>query len=246
MVLDVTPLYDIGFPTPMLFKTKNEHQYSFSAIIPPESYHHHSPAPQQVSLLLTLPLHILVAAVVFVALFWLPETMHMNHGDNREGDISFESLENAGIQEKGTNKSLFRNWPLMSAVFSLWAVSSKTFGLGFSTNKVALALFSQSLDQKQGGAANGIAMTGMSLFRGLGLAIGGFLVSWTQKRQDTSFLPVVETHPRLRKQFWDPTCAIFHSLRSISCNPLRDKLARFVRETVAESILPGGGVAKGE
>ncbi|KAF9608580.1 hypothetical protein IFM89_010012, partial [Coptis chinensis] len=56
-------------------------------------------------------------------------------------------------------------------------------------------------------------------------------VSWTQKRQDTSFLPGLVLSFIL----------VIYILQSS-----RDKLARFVRETIAESILPGGGVAKGE
>ncbi|OMO60217.1 Major facilitator superfamily [Corchorus olitorius] len=41
----------------------------------------------------------------------------------------------------------------------------------------------------QRGAANGIAMTGMSLFKAVGPAGGGALFSWAEKRQDASFLP---------------------------------------------------------
>ncbi|KAF9619864.1 hypothetical protein IFM89_009646 [Coptis chinensis] len=87
----------------------------------------------------------------------------------------------------------------------------------------------------------------------------------------------VETHPGLRKQFWDPeqwpkhvlirytwqeqseidVAAGFYVLFGSGLvlsfilaiyilQSSRDKLARFVRETVAESSLPGGGVAKVE
>ncbi|KAK6119176.1 hypothetical protein DH2020_047080 [Rehmannia glutinosa] len=44
-------------------------------------------------------------------------------------------------------------------------------------------------DQHQRGAANGIAMTLMSLFKAAGPAGGGTLFSWGQKRQNASFLP---------------------------------------------------------
>ncbi|KAF9598271.1 hypothetical protein IFM89_026102, partial [Coptis chinensis] len=128
-----------------------------------------------VSLLLTLPLHILVAVVVFVALFWLPETVHMNHGDNREGDISFESLENAGIQEKGANKSLFRNWPLMFYLYGVAKLPLHSYVIRIVIATRLSVLQNNAVDQKQKGPANGIAMTRLSLFRGLGLAIGGFL-----------------------------------------------------------------------
>ncbi|KAF9592746.1 hypothetical protein IFM89_017316 [Coptis chinensis] len=52
-----------------------------------------------------------------------------------------------------------------------------------------LVLQNNAVDQHQRGAANGISMTGMSLFRAFGPAIGGVLLSWAQGRLDTSFLP---------------------------------------------------------
>ncbi|KAF6143090.1 hypothetical protein GIB67_041158 [Kingdonia uniflora] len=87
----------------------------------------------------------------------------------------------------------------------------------------------------------------------------------------------VETHPNIRKQFWDPEqwpkhvlvrytweeqseidvaagfsvlfgsgLVLFIILSIYILQSSRDKLARFVRETVAESSLPGDGVAKVE
>ncbi|XP_057503415.1 protein ZINC INDUCED FACILITATOR-LIKE 1-like isoform X2 [Actinidia eriantha] len=50
-------------------------------------------------------------------------------------------------------------------------------------------LQNKAVDQNQRGAANGIAMTAMSLFKAAGPAGGGALFSWTQERQDASFLP---------------------------------------------------------
>nr|GMD40222.1 protein ZINC INDUCED FACILITATOR-LIKE 1-like [Ipomoea batatas] len=50
-------------------------------------------------------------------------------------------------------------------------------------------LQNRAVDQDQRGAANGIAMTGMSIFKALGPAGGGSLYSWSEKRQDASFLP---------------------------------------------------------
>ncbi|ESW05557.1 hypothetical protein PHAVU_011G189500 [Phaseolus vulgaris] len=45
------------------------------------------------------------------------------------------------------------------------------------------------VEQHQRGAANGIAMTGMSLFKAIGPAAGGSVLAWCQKRMDSSFLP---------------------------------------------------------
>ncbi|KAJ4730071.1 protein ZINC INDUCED FACILITATOR-LIKE 1-like [Melia azedarach] len=50
-------------------------------------------------------------------------------------------------------------------------------------------LQNKAVDQHQRGAANGIAMTAMSLFKAAGPAGGGALFSWAQKRQDATFLP---------------------------------------------------------
>lgn len=50
-------------------------------------------------------------------------------------------------------------------------------------------LQNNAVDQHQRGAANGISMTLMSLFKAAGPAGGGAIFSWAQKRQDAAFLP---------------------------------------------------------
>lgn len=45
------------------------------------------------------------------------------------------------------------------------------------------------VEQHQRGAANGLSMTGMSLFKAIGPAAGGTILTWSQKRMDASFLP---------------------------------------------------------
>ncbi|KAF3434301.1 hypothetical protein FNV43_RR25404 [Rhamnella rubrinervis] len=50
-------------------------------------------------------------------------------------------------------------------------------------------LQNRAVDQDQRGAANGLAMTLMSIFKAFGPAGGGALLSWAQKRQDAFFLP---------------------------------------------------------
>ncbi|GAB4836179.1 hypothetical protein Ancab_001092 [Ancistrocladus abbreviatus] len=50
-------------------------------------------------------------------------------------------------------------------------------------------LQNKAVDQDQRGAANGIAMTSVSVFKAVGPAFGGALFSWAQKRQDATFLP---------------------------------------------------------
>ncbi|KAK2634536.1 hypothetical protein Ddye_029328 [Dipteronia dyeriana] len=50
-------------------------------------------------------------------------------------------------------------------------------------------LQNKAVDQNQRGAANGISMTAVSLFKAVGPAGGGALFSWAQKRQNAAFLP---------------------------------------------------------
>ncbi|XP_015936834.1 protein ZINC INDUCED FACILITATOR-LIKE 1 isoform X1 [Arachis duranensis] len=45
------------------------------------------------------------------------------------------------------------------------------------------------VEQHQRGAANGLSMTAMSLFKAVGPAAGGAVLTWSQKRMDASFLP---------------------------------------------------------
>ncbi|KAF5187305.1 Zinc induced facilitator-like 1-like [Thalictrum thalictroides] len=238
----------------------------------------------------------MLGLVVCVVCFWLPESLHRNHGNNR-GDDSYEALEASssidntkadllgnGQSHSASKKSILKNWPLMSSIivycifslndmayteiFSLWAVSPRKLGgLSFSTDDVGVVLaisgaglftfqtllyprverllgpimvsritavltipvqqsfpfiamlsgislsivlncasalknvFSvcivtglfvlqnNAVDQHQRGAANGIAMTGVSLFKAFGPAMGGVLFSWAEKRQGASFLP---------------------------------------------------------
>ncbi|CAG7911315.1 unnamed protein product [Brassica rapa] len=59
--------------------------------------------------------------------------------------------------------------------------------LGKTESKTNMLLTKQRQDQR--GAANGIAMTAMSLFKAIGPAAAGIIYSWSEKRQDAAFLP---------------------------------------------------------
>ncbi|KAJ4912009.1 Protein ZINC INDUCED FACILITATOR-LIKE 1 [Raphanus sativus] len=52
-----------------------------------------------------------------------------------------------------------------------------------------LILQNKAVDQRQRGAANGIAMTAMSLFKTVGPAGAGILFSWSERRPNAAFLP---------------------------------------------------------
>ncbi|XP_045800504.1 protein ZINC INDUCED FACILITATOR-LIKE 1-like isoform X2 [Trifolium pratense] len=47
----------------------------------------------------------------------------------------------------------------------------------------------RAVEQHQRGAANGICMTAISLFKAIGPASGGTILTWSQKRLDATFLP---------------------------------------------------------
>ncbi|KAE9620865.1 hypothetical protein Lal_00019216 [Lupinus albus] len=228
------------------------------------------------------------AFLVAIVCIWIPETLH-NHNDRNMSIDDADAVENGSIGgDKDRiiqkNESLFRNWPLISAilaysvfalhdvtyqeVFSLWAVSPPRLGgLNFTTDDVgnvlsisgfALIIYQISVyphvekafgpiniarisgvlsipllqsypfmamlsgltlyivisfasimknlmsmtiitglfliqnrvvEQHQRGEANGIAMTSMSLFKSIGPATGGAILTWSQKRIDATFLP---------------------------------------------------------
>ncbi|KAJ8635318.1 hypothetical protein MRB53_009585 [Persea americana] len=236
-----------------------------------------------------------LAMVVSVVCIWLPETLHIHRENKKDISNSYEALEaspcgsdlkdnNEGTDKRESGTSLFKNWPLMSAIivycafslhdmayseiFSLWAVSDRKYGgLSFSTQDVGVVLAvsgcgllvfqlflypvverilgpimlsrlaailsipvlssypfiamlsgvtltllincaslvknvlsvtvitgtfilqNNAVPQHQRGAANGIAMTGQSLFKAFGPAGGGALFALAQKRQRASFLP---------------------------------------------------------
>uniref|UniRef100_A0A0E0F2E3 Large ribosomal subunit protein uL10-like insertion domain-containing protein n=1 Tax=Oryza meridionalis TaxID=40149 RepID=A0A0E0F2E3_9ORYZ len=208
------------------------------------------------------------------------ETLHKHaterNGDCKIGSLSTHLVDSEEFAKKHTgpakDKSLFKNWPLMSSIvlfcivsfddmayteiFSLWSESDKQFGgLNFSSEDVGqvLAITGASLlvyqlfiyprinkilcipilfaypymtylsgpgltiilniasviknnlgvtiitgcfilqnnavPQDQRGAANGLAMTGMSFFKAVAPAGAGIVFSWAQKRQHASFLP---------------------------------------------------------
>ncbi|KAG5150130.1 hypothetical protein JHK82_017011 [Glycine max] len=107
---------------------------------------------------------LLVSAFAFasaIACIWLPETLH-NHKDRIESTKNVEALE-VGSSEADKDriiqrdKSIFRNWPLMSSIivycifslhdvayqeiFSLWALSPlRLGGLNFTTDDVGNVL----------------------------------------------------------------------------------------------------------
>ncbi|XP_027342674.1 protein ZINC INDUCED FACILITATOR-LIKE 1-like [Abrus precatorius] len=61
-----------------------------------------------------------------------------------------------------------------------------------TSETIATGLFllqNRAVEQHQRGAANGIAMTGMSAFKAIGPAAGGAILTWSQKRINASFLP---------------------------------------------------------
>ncbi|XP_043688441.1 probable peptide/nitrate transporter At3g43790 isoform X2 [Telopea speciosissima] len=106
----------------------------------------------------------ILSGCVFIACFWLPETLHMHSKENEQSNDAHEapsygSDEKEAIKEttekesSSTDENLLKNWPLMSTIilycvfslhdfafseiFSLWAVSGKKYGgLSFTSQAV--------------------------------------------------------------------------------------------------------------
>nr|XP_009383254.1 PREDICTED: protein ZINC INDUCED FACILITATOR-LIKE 1 isoform X4 [Musa acuminata subsp. malaccensis] len=76
--------------------------------------------------------------------------------------------------------------PLMLIV-NLASVLKNTFSVTIVTGLFILQNIAVAQDQR--GAANGIAVTTMSIFKAIAPAAGGAIFSWAQKRQHASFLP---------------------------------------------------------
>ncbi|QCD85764.1 MFS transporter [Vigna unguiculata] len=72
-------------------------------------------------------------------------------------------------------------------VLSIFTILKNVLSITIITG--LLLLQNRAVEQHQRGAANGIAMTGMSLFNAIGPATGGTVLTWSQKRMDASFLP---------------------------------------------------------
>ncbi|CAN1305946.1 Protein ZINC INDUCED FACILITATOR-LIKE 1 [Linum perenne] len=76
--------------------------------------------------------------------------------------------------------------PLLASYLFLASFNGLTLSLLLNCASILKNLLSE---QHQRGAANGIAMTAMSLFKAFGPAGGGALFSWGESRQHASFLP---------------------------------------------------------
>ncbi|KAJ6864174.1 protein ZINC INDUCED FACILITATOR-LIKE 1 isoform X1 [Populus alba x Populus x berolinensis] len=90
----------------------------------------------------------------------------------------------------------FSGFGLLLFQLFIYPVAERNFGpvvvsrLGAVSITTGLFLLqNRSVAQQQRGAANGISMSAMSLFKAIGPAAGGSLFSWAQKRQSAFFLP---------------------------------------------------------
>ncbi|RLM93502.1 hypothetical protein C2845_PM08G08690 [Panicum miliaceum] len=230
----------------------------------------------------------ILAVLALFACIWFPETLHKHNEDTVDNSVEAieESLAGTDTEENGNGGclQLFKNWPLMSAitlycifslqdvayaeVFSLWAVSDRSYGgLSFTSTDVGnvlaasglflflyqmlvypllaksvdhitlvrgvailtipllasypffpslsgfvlmlvvnLASFlkntfsvttitvfnilmNEAVPQDVRAAANGIAVTLMSISKAVAPAVAGIIFSWAQRRQTASFLP---------------------------------------------------------
>ncbi|KAI7998074.1 Protein ZINC INDUCED FACILITATOR-LIKE 1 [Camellia lanceoleosa] len=81
---------------------------------------------------------------------------------------------------------------MLSGVGLALVVSSASVLKNVLSVSITTGLFllqNRAVSQEQRGAANGISMSAMSLFKAVGPAAGGSLFSWAQTRQDAYFFP---------------------------------------------------------
>ncbi|KAL8231755.1 hypothetical protein R6Q57_001533 [Mikania cordata] len=76
---------------------------------------------------------------------------------------------------------------VLSLTLNCASIMKNIFSVSIITGTFMLQ--NKAVDQHQRGAANGIAMTLQSTFKAIGPACGGALLSWSQKRKNTAFLP---------------------------------------------------------
>ncbi|XP_048326211.2 protein ZINC INDUCED FACILITATOR-LIKE 1-like isoform X2 [Ziziphus jujuba] len=81
---------------------------------------------------------------------------------------------------------------LLSGFTLTWVLNLASLVKNVLSTSIITGLFllqNRAVEQDQRGAANGISMTMMSVFKAIGPAAGGAILSWAQKRQHASFLP---------------------------------------------------------
>ncbi|KAG6763345.1 hypothetical protein POTOM_030759 [Populus tomentosa] len=78
----------------------------------------------------------------------------------------------------------------LSILINCASIMKNVFSVSIITGLFILQ--NNAVDQNQRGAANGISMTGMSIFKAAGPAGGGAILSWAQRRQNAAFLPGVQ------------------------------------------------------
>ncbi|CAJ2657239.1 unnamed protein product [Trifolium pratense] len=90
---------------------------------------------------------------------------------------------------------LLQSYPFIAmlsgiALYIVISIASILKNMIIVTITTALFLLqNRAVEQHQRGAANGISLTAMSLFKTFGPATGGTILTWSQKRLDAAFLP---------------------------------------------------------
>jgi hypothetical protein len=77
--------------------------------------------------------------------------------------------------------------PGLSIILNIASVIKNNLGVTIITGTFILQ--NNAVSQDQRGAANGLAMTGMSFFKAVAPAGAGIVFSWAQKRQHAFFFP---------------------------------------------------------
>ncbi|GJN07073.1 hypothetical protein PR202_ga24865 [Eleusine coracana subsp. coracana] len=124
------------------------------------------------------------AAAVLISCIWMPETLH-KHQVSETGNQSIEALE-APLTDP---KEKVESDPVYTYLvcLPLYDIPVRT-RLSIILN-IASVIKNNLSPQDQRGAANGLSMTAMSLFKAIAPAGAGIVFSWAQKRQHAYFFP---------------------------------------------------------
>ncbi|KAK4749851.1 hypothetical protein SAY87_027300 [Trapa incisa] len=81
---------------------------------------------------------------------------------------------------------------ILTLLINLASILKNVLSVSSTRAQFLSHLYEQHYTQEQRGAANGLSLSAMSLFKAIGPATGGMLFSWSEKRRTASFLPGVQ------------------------------------------------------
>ncbi|KAL6563053.1 hypothetical protein OROHE_005640 [Orobanche hederae] len=139
-----------------------------------------------------------VGTVLAISVLWpsnFPVFVISTCGENRGSYPTFSSFRSKNLKIEIISIPLLTSYhyiAILSGITLSFVLNCASLLKNVLSISIVTGLFilqNRAVDQHQRGAANGISMTLVSLFKAVGPAGGGTLFSWGQKRQNADFLP---------------------------------------------------------